>query len=130
MKRQIRNNVFETNSSSVHSMTICMKEDFDKWCKGETLRSDYGDFIPAEEARLKNAEKLKKYSDATDEQINQYLAGDLNLYDILGPWDEIAYYHDPDAEDRANETLKYFEETFTTPKGDTVVAFGYYGTDY
>lgn len=30
MKRQIRNNVFETNSSSVHSMTICMKDDFDK----------------------------------------------------------------------------------------------------
>lgn len=31
MKIQIRRNVFETNSSSVHSITMCSKDDFEKW---------------------------------------------------------------------------------------------------
>lgn len=30
MKRQIRRGVFETNSSSVHSLTMCMESDFNK----------------------------------------------------------------------------------------------------
>ena len=30
MNRQVRRGVFETNSSSVHSITMCMKSDFDK----------------------------------------------------------------------------------------------------
>ena len=40
--RQIRRNVFETNSSSVHSMTICMKSDFDKWVSGEVYLNKNG----------------------------------------------------------------------------------------
>lgn len=34
---QIRQGVFETNSSSVHTMTICSKEDYNKWVSGEVL---------------------------------------------------------------------------------------------
>ena len=33
MKRQIRRGVFETNSSSVHSLTMCMKSDYSRWAK-------------------------------------------------------------------------------------------------
>lgn len=35
MKRQIRLCVFETNSSMVHSLTMCTKEQFEKWKNGE-----------------------------------------------------------------------------------------------
>ena len=31
MKRQIRRGVFETNSSSTHSLTMMMKSDYDRW---------------------------------------------------------------------------------------------------
>ena len=31
MKRQIRHGVFETNSSSVHSITMCTKNEFNEW---------------------------------------------------------------------------------------------------
>lgn len=31
----IRNGVFETNSSSTHSITMCMKSDYEKWKNGE-----------------------------------------------------------------------------------------------
>lgn len=35
MKKQIRCGVFETNSSSCHSITMCMKSDYDRWEKDE-----------------------------------------------------------------------------------------------
>lgn len=31
MKRQIRRGVFETNSSSMHVIVMCMESDYDKW---------------------------------------------------------------------------------------------------
>ena len=31
MKRQIRRGTFETNSSSVHSLTMCTQSDYDRW---------------------------------------------------------------------------------------------------
>jgi len=34
MKRQIRRSVFETNSSSTHSITMCSNTDFEKWENG------------------------------------------------------------------------------------------------
>ena len=33
MKRQIRRGVFETNSSSVHSLTMCMESDYNRWSR-------------------------------------------------------------------------------------------------
>lgn len=42
MKKNIRFNVFETNSSSVHSLCICTEEEFDAWKKGK-LYYDYWD---------------------------------------------------------------------------------------
>lgn len=46
MKRQIRNGVFETNSSIVHTLTICTKKEFDEWKNGELLfDSDNEEFV-------------------------------------------------------------------------------------
>ena len=35
MKKTVRMGVWETNSSSVHSICICTKEEYDKWENGE-----------------------------------------------------------------------------------------------
>lgn len=129
MKRQIRNNVFETNSSSTHSMTICMEDDFDKWSSGEYLRLE-NSFLPEEEARKKNVELLQKYSDASEEEIQQYSEGNIKLDELVSRWDLIEYYHSIIEEDNScGEVLDYFEDTYTTRNGDKVVAFGYYGYD-
>lgn len=37
MKRQIRSGVFETNSSAVHAITMCMKNEYNKWENGELV---------------------------------------------------------------------------------------------
>ncbi len=41
MKRQIRTGVFETNSSSTHSLTVYKKSDWDEFKKGEKLLDDW-----------------------------------------------------------------------------------------
>ena len=40
MKKIIRQGVFESNSSSTHSLTMCMKSDYDKWCNGELVLAE------------------------------------------------------------------------------------------
>ena len=46
----IRRNVFETNSSSTHSITMCTQSDFDKWKNGELYWNRWGQkFITKEE---------------------------------------------------------------------------------
>lgn len=37
MKKVIRNSIFETNSSSIHSINIVQKKDFLEWVKGNYL---------------------------------------------------------------------------------------------
>lgn len=41
----IRRNVFETNSSSTHSICICTEEDYKKWQNGEKLWNYYSDTL-------------------------------------------------------------------------------------
>lgn len=97
MKRQVRRGVFETNSSSVHSITMCSESDFDRWVNGELLFDRWGDCL---------VEKDKVEQD----EDNQYLT-----YDQFNDWDYIEY-----------ET---YHQSYTTPNGETIVAFGYYGHD-
>ena len=101
MKRQIRHGVFETNSSSVHSLTMCMESDFNKWVAGELVWSRWGDeLVPITDEIKKSMEK--------DER--EYLT-----YEQFNDYDYIDY-----------ET---FEDSYTTPNGETVKSFGYYGHD-
>ena len=41
MKRQIRLGVFETNSSSTHSITMCSKSQFEDWQNGKLLFNEW-----------------------------------------------------------------------------------------
>ena len=41
IKRQIRHGVFETNSSSTHSLTMCSEEEYETWKKGDILFDDW-----------------------------------------------------------------------------------------
>ena len=43
MKRQIRRNIFETNSSSTHSLTMCSEEEFEQWKNGKVLFDEDGE---------------------------------------------------------------------------------------
>ena len=102
MKRQIRRGVFESNSSSVHSLTMCMKSDFDKWVEGEFVYDRWD----------------KKLVPITDEIKENIEDGDRDFltYDQFNDWEYLEY-----------ET---FNRSFKTPNGEEVISFGYYGDNY
>lgn len=110
--RAVRVGVFETNSSSTHSITMCSKEEFDKWKDGELLFDTLDDVFVTEDeavARIKET-----YKDITDEGIEDMLGkGDWCTYDN--------YFND--------YWLETFTATHVTKKGEVIVAFGKYGHD-
>ena len=62
MKETIRSSVFETNSSSTHSLSICSKEEYDKWKNGETVycpgEEEFKSIEEVDEDEIFNIEKL------------------------------------------------------------------------
>ena len=97
--KSVRSSVFETNSSSTHSLTICTKKDFNDFMEG------------------------KKYLGLYDDTLYDELPTDQEFFyeeDYVESLDE--------AMDR-NDYLEYYEEEFVTPSGDAMVAFGWYGHD-
>lgn len=103
MKTTIRRGVFETNSSSVHSISICMKSDFERWKAGEIIL--YGTRYSQ---RLDTLEAVKKAEGMYFDEDNVY------TYDKF----------------MNNEWLEPYVEEYKLPTSDeTVVAFGWYGYD-
>ena len=109
----IRRGVFETNSSSTHSITMCTKEDYDKWENGELLLNKWDEcFITREEAIIK---LRNDYKDLSDDELNDIL-DEEDWYSYKRFWDDCEY-----------ET---FKNTYKTKSGEEIIAFGYYGNDY
>ena len=109
-KIQVRKGLFETNSSSVHSIVMCSDSDFEKWKNGESIYSrEYECLVSIED---KDYLEWKKLSD--EEKLEEW-----SMYDYL-TYDQFFY----DDEAIQHET---FITSYDTPKGETVVAFGYYG---
>ena len=121
MKKQIRRGVFETNSSSTHSLTMCSESEYDKWKKGELLFSDCDEeFYTREDA----IEKLKD-SSWLNERVDWNNKDSVNdaLYDEQ-------YYTYEQYQDYVGEYYSSFKVSHTTKSGDKVIAFGYYGYGY
>ena len=123
MKMQIRRGVFETNSSSVHSITMCTGSDFDRWTNGELLFwEDEKKFGTREEI----IDDLKK---------DIWYNGKLRYPNIN--WDDKDQVSDIFNDENIKTFNQYFQndwfetywEAYTTPGGENVVAFGYYGHD-
>ena len=131
MKKQIRRGTFETNSSSCHSITMCMESDYDRWRDEGLLlymglgcgyaknnKPEENHFYTRDEAI--SFEKTSKYNDNVDwnnrNEVNDILNDDgFFTYDYF--WDDYCEYYE------------CYEETMTTPNGENVIAFGYYGHD-
>lgn len=111
-KIQVRKGLFETNSSSVHSIVMCSDSDFEKWKNGETIYSrGRAGLVSIED---KYYLEWKKLSDEKKEE-------EWCMYDYL-TYDQ--FFNDYDAME-----YETFKTSYDTPKGETVVAFGYYGHD-
>ena len=135
MKRQIRRGVFETNSSSTHSLTMCSEEEFEAWKRGEVLFQAYGkeNFISvtklsehdkkmAQEDYEENKDDFQKdWNDLSEDAKQKYYTKYAKENDII---DEDAKTYDQYMNDGDLET---FVQRYTSKNGDKIVAFGEYG---
>lgn len=98
---QIRQGVFETNSSSTHALSICTQEEWEKLQSGEYLVNEYdiNNIISKDDPRAINDPESWK---------ERYIAYG-ELYD--------------------RSYFEFFTRHFKTPSGDDMVAWGYYGHD-
>lgn len=118
---QVRQGVFETNSSSVHSIAICTKNEFNAWRNGELYRNDgwwrdsilpYAkkDFITKDEAMnlISNSFDYRPINEGEDvgEYFKEY---EIYNYENWGSYYETDVTH------------------YTTPNGEEIVAVCYYG---
>lgn len=116
MKRQIRRMVFETNSSSVHSLTMCSEEEYEKFQNSQLVIGWRGDLKDIKEA-IKEINKDRNLpEDYMWEDNKDELSGLLRDYDY-------------DTYETYGKDYEWFEETYTTPNGERVIAFGFYGED-
>lgn len=123
MKKQIRRGVFETNSSSTHSLTMMMKSEYERWEKeGLYLFNGYTygwEFSKPVDGHLYTKDEVVefaknyKYFDSTEELD----------YEAMREMGFTSF------DDEGSEYLEGFYEEFTTPSGETIVAFGEYGYD-
>ena len=68
---QIRENVFETNSSSTHSITMCSKEEYERWKNGMLLYDEWGGkLVPINDGCEYDEDEFKTYEQFYD---NYYL---------------------------------------------------------
>lgn len=138
MKRQIRRGVFETNSSSTHSISITTKKMFNDWKKGKVKYNRWADiWLQAEELTEKDI----------NDCIEEYMSRKPSYYKDWNDLDEKDKQRELDA--YANKYLntstdgytyqEYMEsiscgyefscKDYTTEHGDEIVVFGYGGYD-
>lgn len=105
--KQIRRSVFETNSSSVHSLTILPEDQFEKFKRGEMLLDSWKHKLISKEDALKEINKYDK---------------DFTIEDLKNGHDDYRTYNNI-----GGDYYETFEEYHTTKGGDKIVVFGYYG---
>lgn len=125
---QIRRGVFETNSSSTHSITLCMVSDYDRWQKREVYLNENSGWSSNS---VNKGKKFVTKDEAIDILTNSKYPPekDLNTLDQ----DELdEYLRDEEfytCDNYENDELEGYSETMVTPNGETVIAFGQYGHD-
>lgn len=128
----IRRNVFETNSSSTHSITILTEKQWENWNTGKVFKwNGYSREWPDDKAFATLDEIIDFYSKTSPEVVEK-------IKDIQEGKDEeyggiTEYLDDLDDFISTDQRSDYLEEdvtTFTTPSGDKMIAFCKYGNDY
>lgn len=119
--RQIRHNVFETNSSSTHSLTICPTDTYKKFVDGK-LYLHGKEFYTKED--MIECIKNNKYYEGEFDKININNPDSYeNFCDIIEEYEFYDYNH-------YGQDYEYYESNYITESGDDITAFGYYGQNY
>lgn len=124
--RQVRRNIFETNSSSVHSLTICKREDYERWKTDGTYMYKDGDGVHF----VSRSEAIERYNFLqpasrwiydlidtdymTDEEIDEKLAR-MRMFSYES-WEK-----------KYDENFETYAERVNIDSSGDYFIFGYYG---
>ena len=127
MKRIIRQNMFETNSSSTHSLIWMNEDEFEKWNNNELYISNSIYDVPI------------KYSKEEVDKMRQEVAEETGLKELSNemaiPLDELIYndfYKLPlNKEEFENKYIRLDTAFYTTTglAGEKIIAYCIYGRD-
>lgn len=142
-KIQIRQGVFETNSSSTHSITMCDAVMFRKWTRGELYMNlnEEGDkqFLLVDVAKKWNKDFILNNPDKTTYFDRFKKEDDDDEYDGDYEIDELGYVIDSEYAEHCyisynqwcdmHTYYDIYSADYETKSGDKITAFGYYGHD-
>ena len=133
----IRRNVFETNSSSTHSLIICSDKTYNDWLDGKVVYNSYAeefveakqpteiDFHKAEIMYMKEkSDYMKDWKDLDPEMQLDYLKEN-----VMEENDSYQYKTYEDYRNEMDSMEESFERTWETEHGDVVHILGYMGYD-
>lgn len=143
---KIRYGVFETNSSSVHSLILCSDEEYKAFEKHQLYYNCWEHhFMTREEVREMIVKLYKRDKRWFEEAWNEFLAEEdmeetpasIEAFDAL-PFSQQESFINIAREGEIktlddileDEYLESFDETYVTKSGEVVHAFGNYGNDY
>ena len=124
---KIRYGVFETNSSSTHSLCVAQNDEIEKLKRNELLVNlswlHSGYLISYDEALEELINYFDKYGGYPEEKEAIARGDKEEIYRLLYEYDiaeRFDYY-------LQTEYLAPYEEEFTTANGDRILVFGRYG---
>lgn len=134
--KQIRRGVFETNSSNMHALTVCSKEEFDAWENGDILFHKWNErFIDKNLINVFSEDEIiayynkkkemfwKDWEQLTDDEKMKFTSEFEEVFDQSYDYKTLRQYIDD------CYPLNYYSESYKTKSGDEIVIFGYYGYD-
>lgn len=133
MKRQIRFGTFESNSSTTHVLYMVSRDVYEKYEQGGYLYNGSSFGWKNKEAAPKNGEIYSK------EEVIEMIKNNYKYYEpfnenemdkdeIEDEWNEIISGAEFVTEEiLENQQYETFYDSYRTPSGEEVVAFGYYG---
>ena len=127
--KQIRRNVFETNSSSVHSITMCLEDIYDKWINDEVYFYDSTYKLPEGRDQFFTWDDMLEFMrnelKVDEEDIKALIEAKENDDDEFTSILHDSDFYTADSYENYNDDCESYAEVFTTPLGERVVAFGY-----
>ena len=136
--KQIRRNVFETNSSSTHSITMCSQSQFEDWKNGKILFDQWNKaFVERNITELDKNAAMEEYKEIYNDKLF-YKKWDELSEDEKNTWYQKHYnenrYEDNDdlvtySDYFGSYDLEAYTSSYTSESGDKIVAFGKYGYD-
>lgn len=143
--KQIRKNVFETNSSSTHTLAICTEDEYKDWKDGKLLFNKWNETFIKNSINITKQDKVeaeeryntykgkyyKDWSELTEEERNEYTYNYIaqqRRQEKSFSFEEDGLTYQEFMQDCSNGGLETETSRYTSPSGDKLVitcAYGY-----